>query len=132
MKFNLTLFSILALGILAMSNVSASYWIDGNNNLWISKTIPSGSSITFDLTEATGFSPNGNAVFPTFFEDFESDSTIQYDYIVTQKTCLLTGATDVPLVMHNNKIYATSAYGSSSSIILNNEQIYDLANNSWT
>lgn len=74
MKFNLTLFSILSLGILAMSKASAFYWVDGNNNLWISKTIPSGSSITFNLTNAAGFSPNGKAVFPTFFEGFKSSS----------------------------------------------------------
>jgi hypothetical protein len=68
MKFNLTLFSIVVLGTLAFSNASASYWIDGNNNLWISKTIPSGSSIIFNLAKAAGFSPNGNAVFPTFLK----------------------------------------------------------------
>jgi len=44
----------------------------------------------------------------------------------------LTGAADVPLILYNNKIYATGGYGSASSVILNNEQIYDLANDSWT
>ena len=36
------------------------------------------------------------------------------------------------LILYNHKIYATGGYGSSSSVILNNEQIYDLASDSWT
>jgi len=115
-----------------MPNASAAYWIDGDNNLWISKTIPAGSSIIFNLTKEIGFSSNGSAVFPSFFEDFKSSSAIQYDGIVTQKAQLLTGAADIPLIFYNHKIYATGGYGSSTSVILNNEQIYDLDNDSWT
>jgi len=132
MKFNLALSTVLLLVTLAMSNASASYWIDWDNNLWISKTIPSGSSIVFNLTKEMGFSPNGTAVFPSFFADFKSSSTIQYDGIVTEKAELLAGAADVPLILNDHKIYATGGYGPSTSVVLNNEQIYDLDSDSWT
>lgn len=56
---------------------------------------------------------------------------MQYDGVVTQKVWLLTEVADVPLIYYSHKIYATCGYWLSSSVILNNEQIYDLDGHSW-
>ena len=133
MKTNHILLILILVLLVCCGGASASYpyWIDANINTYVPVTIPSGQSITLYVTTQAGYAPDGNSVFPEFFDDFDKYMT-QYNGSVTQKANLAVASADVPVVVYDYKLYLFGGYGATSGVNLNTTQRYDPTTDSWT